>query len=142
MATRVLLQEGREGVLRLGADAGRDAGRDHVKDRDPGVVVPGERVGELEGKLGVGSAADGHEDPLDIAEGALLDDRDVARRVANDGIDRGREDGAGPAPRPSARPPQPKMSRSASTSCAASTIPSAARRPIRTSGRIRVPCGA
>jgi hypothetical protein len=30
-----------------------------VEDNDPGVVVPGERIGELEGELGVGSAADG-----------------------------------------------------------------------------------
>ena len=95
MAAGVLLQEGREGVLRLGTDAGGDAGRDHVEDDDPGVVVPGERVGEFEGELGVGAAADGDEDPLDLAERALLDDRDVTGRRAHDSVDRGREDGAG-----------------------------------------------
>ena len=52
---------------------------------------------EDEGELGVGTAANGHQDPLDLAEGALLHDRDVARRVANDGVDGGREDRAGRA---------------------------------------------
>ena len=47
-----------------------------------------------------------------------------------------------PAARLPARPPQPKMTRSASSSIAASTIPSAARRPIRTTGRTCVPSGA
>jgi hypothetical protein len=94
VATRVLLEERGEGVLGLGADAGRDAGRDHVEDDDPRVVAPGKCVGELQGELGVGAATDRDEDPLDLVEGALLDDRDVARRVADDRINRGREDGA------------------------------------------------
>ncbi len=38
-------------------------------------------------------------------------------------------------------PPQPKISRSASCSAAASTMPAAAWRPIRTSGWITVPSG-
>ena len=38
-------------------------------------------------------------------------------------------------------PPQPKIIRSASCSAAASTIPAAAWRPIRTSGWITVPSG-
>ena len=39
-------------------------------------------------------------------------------------------------------PPQPKIIRSASCSAAASTIPAAAWRPIRTSGWMTVPSGA
>ena len=50
----------------------------------------------------------------------------------------------GPVPSraPPARPPQPKMMRSASCSADASMMPSAACRPIRTIGWIVVPSGA
>ncbi len=47
-----------------------------------------------------------------------------------------------PGPGSDCLPPQPKMIRSDSCSAAASTIPSAAWRPIRTSGWIVVPAGA
>ena len=53
-----------------------------------------------------------------------------------------REPRAPLADRPPGRPPQPKITRSASSSTAASTIPWAARRPIRTTGRTWVPSGA
>ena len=42
-------------------------------------------------QLGVGAAADRDEDPLDVLGAALLDDGDVARRVADDLVDRRRE---------------------------------------------------
>ncbi len=47
-----------------------------------------------------------------------------------------------PGPGSDCLPPQPKMIRSASCSAAASTMPSAARRPIRTRGWMAVPGGA
>ncbi len=50
----------------------------------------------------------------------------------------------GPSPssrRPGGRPPQPKMTRSASSSVAISTMPSAARRPMRTTVRRSTPSG-
>ena len=89
---------------------------------DGRAVVPGQRVGEAQGELGVRAAADRDEDPPDLGRAALLDDRDVARRLADDLVDRGRDDRAGSAERPVAgpsvaspltwivcRPPQPKM---------------------------------
>ena len=64
--------------------------------------------------------------------------------VADDLVDRRREDGrAVPASRPAGvLPPQPKMMRSASCSADASMMPSAAWRPMRTIGWIVVPSGA
>jgi hypothetical protein len=60
--------------------------------------------------------------------------------------DRERRDGRSGAESPLAwivcRPPQPKISRSASSSPAASMIPSAACRAIRTRGWIGIPSGA
>ena len=44
--------------------------------------------------------------------------------------------------RPAGLPPQPKMIRSASSSAASSTMPSAARRPMRTTVLMRTPSGA
>ena len=55
---------------------------------DRRVVALGERVGEPQGELGVRAAADRDEDPPDVARAALLDDRDVARRLADDLVDR------------------------------------------------------
>ena len=77
-----------------------------------------------------------------VLDAALLDHRDVARRVAHDLVDGRREDGFVAAPRRPARPPQPKMIRSASSSVATSTMPSAARRPMRTTVRRSMPVGA
>ena len=72
---------------------------------------------------------------------ALLDDRDIARSVAHHLVDRRREYRRGAAALPPGLPPQPKMIRSASSSAATSTIPSAALRPIRTTVRNSTPCG-
>ena len=111
-----------EGPLGLGADGLGDAGRDEVQDHDRGVVAVGQGVGEAQRQLGVRAAADRDEDPPDLAGAALLDDGDVARRVADDLVDRrarrparrrsrlaGRlaapaEDRSGP--RPARRPPR------------------------------------
>ena len=75
-----------------------------------GVVAAGDGVGEAERELGVGAAADRHEDPPDLLGAALLDDGDVARRLADDLVDGRREDrsaravaAAGGAGRPSRR---------------------------------------
>ena len=67
-------------------------GRDEVEDDDRRVVVAGDRVGVAQGELGVRAAADRDEDPPDLLRAALLDDRDVARRVADDLVDGRRED--------------------------------------------------
>ena len=79
---------------------GRAQARGHdVQGDDVSAAAAGQGVGELEGQLGVGAAADRHENPPDLHWRALLDDGDVARRVSNDLVDRGAEDGrfgAGP----------------------------------------------
>ena len=130
-----------EGAFRLGPDRHRDPGRDEVEDDDRRAVIGRDGVGEAQGELGVGAAADRDEDALDLARPALLHDGDVARRVADDLVDRRREDRrAVPASRPAGvLPPQPKMMRSASCSADASMMPSAAWRPMRTIGWIVVP---
>jgi hypothetical protein len=107
MAPRVLLQERGQGVLGLGADHAGDARWDDVEDHDPGVVAARERVRELERKLRVGPAADRHEDPADLSEGSLLDDRAVARRLADAGVDGVREDRARARGPPAGRPAAP-----------------------------------
>ena len=90
---RVLPDEGGEGPLGLGPDGEGDPRRDDVEGHEVGVVAEGDRVGEAEGQLGVGTAADRHHDPPDLAGPALLHDGDVAGRVANDLLDRRRERG-------------------------------------------------
>ena len=89
----MLLEEGRQGMLGLGADGHRDAGRHEVEHDDRRVVVPGDGVGEAQGEFRVRAAADGHEDPLDGPRAALLDDRDIGRRLAHDLVDGRREHG-------------------------------------------------
>jgi hypothetical protein len=128
----VLLDERGERSFRLGADGQCDPRRYEVEDDDRRIVVPGDGVGVLQRQLGMRAAADGDEDPADLLGATLLDDRDVGEKTI------------GPLPlRPFvARPPQPKMMRSASCSADASMMPSAAWRPIRTSGWIVVPSGA
>ena len=95
----VLLDERGERALGLGADGQRDPGRHEVEDDDRRVVMARDRVGEAQRQLGVGAAADRDEDPPDLLRAALLDDRDVARRVADDLVDRGREDRRAPCRR-------------------------------------------
>ena len=57
----------------------RDPRRHEVEDDDRRVVVARDRIGVAQRQLGVGTAADGDEDPADLHRAALLDDRDVAR---------------------------------------------------------------
>ncbi len=91
----MLLDERGQGTLGLGADRHRDAGGDQVQDHDRGAVVRGDRVGEADGELGVGATADRDQHALDLARAALLDDGDVARRLADDLVDgRGEDRGA------------------------------------------------
>ena len=87
----VLLDERGQRALGLGPDRERDPGRDEVEDDDRGVVMSRDRVGEAQGELGVGSAADRHDDPADVLASTLLDDGDVGGRVADDLVDRRRD---------------------------------------------------
>ena len=93
LAPQVLLDERGERPFGLGPDGHRDAGRDEVEDDDRRAVVLGDGVGEADGELGVRAAADRHEDALDLARAALLDDGDVGRRLADDLVDGRGEDG-------------------------------------------------
>ena len=88
----VLLDECGESAFGLGPDRKGDARRHEVEDDDRRVVMPRDRIGEAQGELGVRSAADRDEDAPDLLRAALLDDRDVARRFADDLVDRRRED--------------------------------------------------
>ena len=88
----VLLDERGQRALRLCPDRERDARRDEVEDDDRGTVEARDRVGVPDRELGVRAAADRHEDALDVLRAALLDDGDVARRVAHDLVDGRRED--------------------------------------------------
>jgi hypothetical protein len=82
-----------ESTLRLGSNGHRDPRRDKVEHDHRGAVVRGDRVREPDGELGVGTAADRHEDAVDLSRPTLLHDRDVARRLSNDLVDGRREDG-------------------------------------------------
>ena len=64
-------------------------------------------VGETERQLRVRPAADRDEDAPDLLRAALLDDRDVARRVAHDLVDGRREDGRAVAVAAAGRAPAP-----------------------------------
>jgi hypothetical protein len=92
-ALQVLAEELGEGVLRLGPDRQGDPRRDEVKDADEGVVAGGDRIRITDGQLGVRPAADRDDDPPDLLRAALLDDGYVGRRIADDLVDRRREDG-------------------------------------------------
>ena len=91
-ALHVLLHERRQGVLRLGANGHRDPRRDQVQDDDRGVVVAGDGVCVAHGELGMRSASDRDQDPPDRPGAPLLDHGDVAWGVADDLVDRRRED--------------------------------------------------
>ena len=88
----VLADERGEGVLRLRPHRQRDSRRHEMEDDDLRVVAARDGVGEADRQLRVGAAADRHEDAPDLARPALLDDGDVARRVADDLVDGRRED--------------------------------------------------
>ena len=78
-------------MLGLGSHGLRDAGRHQVHDRDGCAVAVRDRVREPERQLRVRAAAHGDEDPPDLLRAPLLDDRDVARRLADDLVDGGRD---------------------------------------------------
>ena len=79
-------------LLGLRPNGGREARRHNVEHGDAGAVPPGQRVREAQRQLGVRAAPDGDQDPVDLGDRALLDDRDVAGRFADDRIDRRAED--------------------------------------------------
>ena len=138
-----LARERREGALGLGADRLGDAVRDEVHDHDRGVVPVGQGVRDAQRQLRVRAAADGDQDPPDLAGAALLDDGDVAGRLPDDLVDRGADDRGARAPggrrtcRPSRRSSGPPPARRRPPRC-----PAAAWRPMRTSGWMTVPSGA
>ncbi|MBA3876888.1 MAG: hypothetical protein C0498_08120 [Anaerolinea sp.] len=84
----MLLDERCEGTLRLGSNRDRDPRRNDVEGDEVGVVAAGDGVGEAERELGMRAAADGDHHAPDLPRPALLDDRDVARGVADDLLDR------------------------------------------------------
>ena len=86
------MDERGQGALGLGADRGIDVGRQHVQDVDRRVERARQGIGEVERQLGMWSAADRSEDAFDMTDAALLDDGDVARRVAHDLVDGRAED--------------------------------------------------
>ena len=91
--SHVLARERGQGVLGLGPDGFRHARRHEVHHGDRRPMPVGERVRDPQRELRVGAAADRDEDPADVLRPALLDDGDVARRVADGLVDRGRDDG-------------------------------------------------
>ena len=92
LAPQVLLDERGQGPLGLGSDGHGDARRHEVQDHDRAAVMGRDGVGEAQGELGMGAAADRHEDALDVARAALLDHGDVGRGLAHDLVDGRRED--------------------------------------------------
>jgi hypothetical protein len=92
VAVRVLADEMGQGSLRLGPDAGGDPRRDKVQGHDLAAAVAGQRIRELEGQLGMRTAADWHQDSPYLGRAALFDDGDVAGRIAHDLVDRRAED--------------------------------------------------
>ena len=92
MSPGVLLQECGQRLLGLRPNGGREARRHNVEHRDTGAVPPGQRVREAECQLGVRATPNGNQDPVDLGDRALLDDRDVAGGFAYDRIDGRAED--------------------------------------------------
>ncbi len=83
----VLLDERGQGALRLRAHDRRDVGRHDVHHVDLRLEMTGERSRVGERQLRMRPAADRRQDALDRLDAALLDHRDVARRVAHDLVD-------------------------------------------------------
>ncbi len=144
----VRAHERAQGPLGLRTDGRVERWRDDVQHGELGVEGRAQRGGEAQRQLGVRPAADRRHDAPHLADAALLDDRDVAGPFAHDLVDGRAEDGLGRRHRTRPRwpagvgPPQPKRMRSASSSAASSTMPSAARRPMRTTVRRSTPSGA
>ena len=88
----VLAHECVERLLLAGERPLADALRHDVHDHHLRAEALAQVAGEANGELGVRTAADRDQDRADVVEAALLDDRDVARRLADDGVDRGGED--------------------------------------------------
>ena len=88
----VLADEGVDRRL-LALDGSRaDALRHDVEHHDLRAEALREVAADPHRQLGVRPATDRHEDRSHLAEAALLDDGDVARRLAHDRVDGGRED--------------------------------------------------
>ena len=88
----VTLDEEAEVALGLGLDARIDAGRDHVQHFELGSEAALQSRGVGQRQLGMRAAADRSQDAADLADAALLDDRDVAGSLADDLVDGGAED--------------------------------------------------
>ena len=84
----MLLDERGERPFRLRPDGHRDARRDEVEHDDRAAVIGRDGIGEAHRQLGMRSAADGDQDALDVPGPTLLDDRDIAGRLADDLVDR------------------------------------------------------
>ena len=89
--------------FRLGADDRIDARGHDVEGFDFGTQTAAQGVREAEGQLGMRAAAYRDQDPADVIDAALLDHRDVARRLADDLVDGWAEDRVD-RPRPGALP--------------------------------------
>ena len=83
VAGGVLADEAGKGTFGLRADALGDAGWDHVQGDHLAVGVTRQGIGEMDGQLGVRAAPDRYEDAAHLRRAALLDHRDLARRLAN-----------------------------------------------------------
>ncbi len=88
----MLLDEARQRPLGLRSNYRGNVGRHDVHDVDGRLEVATQGRGVDQRQLGVRAAAHGSQDARHVLDAALLDDRDVARRVAHDLVDRGRED--------------------------------------------------
>ena len=82
-----LPHERRQRALGLRADDAGDVRRNDVHHVDAGVEVAPQRGREAQRQLGVRAAAHRRQDALARPDAALLDDRDVARRLAHDLVD-------------------------------------------------------
>jgi hypothetical protein len=87
-AARVLTNAGLQRALRLRAYRGCHVARYDVQHIDLRIEVTAQRIGKAHRKLGMRSAAHGRQDALDARHAALLDDRDVAGRLAHHLVDR------------------------------------------------------
>jgi hypothetical protein len=87
----VLAGELRKGVLGLGPHGLGHPLWHEVHHRDRRAVLEREGIGHAQGELRVRAATDRDEDPPDVARAALLDDRDVAGRLAYSLVDRRRD---------------------------------------------------
>ncbi len=83
----VLLHEGVDRLLLALDGALADALGHDVQHHHPRTEALGEVAADPHGQLGVRPAAHRHQDRPDLVQAALLDDGDVARRLAHDRVD-------------------------------------------------------